>query len=138
MDAKRSAVHAGKHFLVTALFAVVGFGLIGVGAYLAQPALDTDTPGAFLSAALPGLVVAVVGIAVYRFGKAWSLYKTLTAAHEDALSDTFDTQHVKSDIVSVLDDRLSDMQNDLQSVNREVRKLKEDDQFDFSPDEDDA
>jgi hypothetical protein len=135
MDAKRSAVHAGKYFLITSLFAVVGLGVIGAGAYLAQPALDTDTPGALLSAALPGLVVAVVGIAIYRFGKAWALYKTLTAAHEEALADTFDTQHVKSDIVSVLDDRLSEMQNDLQSVNREVRKLKEDDQFDFSPDQ---
>jgi hypothetical protein len=135
MDAKRSAVHASKYFLITSLFAVIGLSVIGAGAYLAQPALDTSSPGELVSAALPGLAVAAVGIAIYRLGKAWALYKTLTAAHEEALADTFDTQHVKSDIVSVLDDRLSDMQNDLQSVNREVRKLKEDDQFDFSPDQ---
>ncbi|MFC3478439.1 hypothetical protein [Halobacterium litoreum] len=132
MDAKRSAVHAGKYFAVTTLFAVVGLGIAAAGAMLAEPALDTDSVGAFVSAAAPGIAVAVVGIAVYRFGKAWALYKTLTAAHEEALAETFDTQRVKSDIVSVLDDRLSDMQTDLQSVNRELRKLRDDDAFDFS------
>jgi hypothetical protein len=85
-----------------------------------------------VSEALPGLVLAVAGVAIYRFGESWALYTTLTAAHEEALSTTFDTERVKADIVSVLDDRLADMQNDLQSVNRELRKLKEDDAFDFS------
>jgi hypothetical protein len=135
MNAKRSAVHAGKYFLITSLFAVVGLGAVAGGAYLAEPALDAGTTNEVISIALPGAALAVVGIVIYRFGKAWALYKTLTAANEEALADTFDTQHVKSDIVSVLDERLSDMQNDLQSVNREVRKLKEDDQFDFSPDQ---
>ncbi|MFB6071907.1 MAG: hypothetical protein ABEJ88_02970 [Halobacterium sp.] len=136
MDAKRSAVHAGKYFLVTSLFAIVGLGLVAVGALLAEPALETESVSAFLSAAGSGIAVAVLGLLVYRFGKAWALYKTLTAANEEALADTFDTQHVKSDIVSVLDDRLSDMQTDLQSVNRELRKLRDDDAFDFSEAED--
>jgi hypothetical protein len=39
-------------------------------------------------------------------------------------------------IVSVLDDRLSDMQTDLQSVNRELRKLRDDDQFQFGNEDD--
>jgi hypothetical protein len=131
MDTKRSAVHAGKYFAVTTLFAVVGLALVTVGAILSEPALDTETTSGLVSAILPGAALAIVGIVIYRFGKAWALYKTLTAAHEEALADTFDTQRVKSDIVSVLDDRLADMQTDLQSVNRELRKLKEDDQFDF-------
>jgi hypothetical protein len=131
MDTKRSAVHAGKYFAVTTLFAVVGLALVAVGAILSEPALDTETTSGLVSAILPGAALAIVGIVIYRFGKAWALYKTLTAAHEEALADTFDTQRVKSDIVSVLDDRLADMQTDLQSVNRELRKLKEDDQFDF-------
>lgn len=132
MEAKRSAVHAGKYFLLTTLLGVVALALLGYGVVLAEPALaDGLTTGERVSAALPGLVVAALGIAVYRFGESWSLYKTLTDAHEEALADTFDTEHVKSDIVSVVDDRLADMQNDLQSVNRELRKLKDDDQFDF-------
>jgi hypothetical protein len=52
---------------------------------------------------------------------------TLTGAVEEQLTDTFDTEHVKSDIVSVLDDRLADMQQDLQSVNRELREATSDD-----------
>ena len=131
MDTKRSAVHAGKYFAVTTLFAVVGLAFVAVGAFLSQPALDAETTSELVSAALPGIVLAVVGIAIYCFGKSWALYKTLTDAHEEALAETFDTQRVKSDIVSVLDDRLADMQTDLQSVNREIRKLKDDDQFDF-------
>jgi hypothetical protein len=137
MDAKRAAVHSGKYFLLTSAFAVVGLAFlaagVAVGGVEAWDLLSADAgaTGQALSAAAPGIVLAVVGVAVYRFGKAWALYKTLTAANEDALSETFDTQRVKSDIVSVLDDRLADMQNDLQSVNRELRKLKDDDAFDF-------
>jgi hypothetical protein len=131
MDAKRSAVHAGKYFFATTLLAVVALGIIAYGATLAEPAIDTDSPAAFVDAVIPGLAVAAVGIALYRFGKSWALYKTLTSAHEEALADTFDTQRVKSDIVSVVDDRIADMQTEIQSVNREVRKLRDDDQFDF-------
>ena len=132
MDAKRSAVHAGKYFLLTTLLGVVALALVGYGAVLAEPALaDGLTTSERLSEALPGLALAAVGVAVYRFGESWALYTTLTDAHEEALADTYDTERVKADIVSVLDDRLSDMQNDLQSVNRELRKLKEDDAFDF-------
>ncbi|SEW06163.1 hypothetical protein [Halobacterium jilantaiense] len=132
MDAKRSAVHAGKYFLLTTLLGVVALALVGYGAVLAEPALaDGLTTGERVSEAVPGLALAAVGVAVYRFGESWALYATLTDAHEEALSDTYDTERVKADIVSVLDDRLADMQNDLQSVNRELRKFKEDDVFDF-------
>lgn len=132
MDAKRATVHSGKYFLITTLFALIGLGFVAAGAVLSQPALETETPSALVSALVPGIALAAVGILVYRFGKAWALYMTLTAAHEEALAETFDTQRVKSDIVSVVDERLSDMQTDLQSVNRELRKLREDDAFDFS------
>ncbi len=137
MDAKRAAVHAGKYFLFTSAFAIVGLGLVAAGVALGGVeawdilSANSNATGQALSAAAPGIALAALGLLVYRFGKAWSLYKTLTAANEDALSETFDTQRVKSDIVSVLDDRLADMQNDLQSVNRELRKLKEDDSFEF-------
>jgi hypothetical protein len=132
MDAKRATVHSGKYFLITTLFALIAVGFVAAGAYVSQPALETETPSALLSELIPGLALAVAGILVYRFGKAWALYKTLTAAHEEALADTFDTQRVKSDIVSVVDDRLSDMQTELQSANRELRKLREDEPYDFS------
>jgi hypothetical protein len=135
MDAKRAAVHSGKYFLLTTLFGVVALVLVGLGGVLAEPALAQGlTTGERVGEAVPGLALAAVGVAIYRFGKSWALYVTLTAAHEEALADTFDTERVKSDIVAILDDRLADMQNNLQSVNRELRKIKEDDAFDFGPD----
>ncbi|GAA0653467.1 hypothetical protein [Salarchaeum japonicum] len=135
MDAKRAFVWAGKYFALTSLFAVVGFALIAVGGYYGlQEGFaayeSTESYTSSLAAGAPGFVVALVGLVVYRLGKAWAFFKTLTAATEEEVGETFDTEHVKSDIVAVLDDRLSDMQHDLQSVNRELRDLKtEDDEF---------
>lgn len=130
MDAKRSFVHAGKYFALTAVFSIVGFALFAGGFVYAgmqggstsMMGVDVPIPGA---ASLPGLLISLVGLAIWRFGKAWAFYKTLPAAVEEDVADTFDTQHVKSDIVAILDDRLNDMQQDLQSVNRELRELKE-------------
>ncbi|AAG18907.1 MULTISPECIES: hypothetical protein [Halobacterium] len=128
MDAKRAATHSSKYFLATTILGIVALALIGYGGVLAQPAFEHGLPsGPHLADAVPGLALAAAGVVIYRFGASWALYTTLTAAHEDALDDTLDTARVKSDIVSVLDDRLSDMQTDLQSANRELRELKRDD-----------
>ncbi|GGL32045.1 hypothetical protein GCM10009037_14630 [Halarchaeum grantii] len=129
MNWKRAFRWAGAYFVWTVLFALVGVALVAGGAYLlaanATPtAVGPATVPVPTSAGLPGLALLVAGVAVYRFGKAWALYRTLTGAVSEDVADTYDTQRVKSDIVSVLDDRLSDMQQDLQSVNREMRELK--------------
>jgi len=132
MDWKRSFRWAGAYFAWTSLFALIGLVLVAVGVVMGGRGAYADfqqnvATATILRHAAPGLALAFVGFLVYRFGKAWALYRTLTAAGKEDLSDTFDTQHVKSDIVSVLDDRLSDMQQDLQSVNRELRELKRED-----------
>ncbi len=129
MDAKRAFRWSGYYFLLTTAATVLGLAIVGAGVllgvgqgYEAYRAGESIT--AVLGTAGFGLVIALVGIAVWRFGKAWALYKTLTGATEEQLADTFDTEHVKADILSVLDDRLADMQQDLQSVNRSLRDLK--------------
>ncbi|QDX39740.1 hypothetical protein [Salarchaeum sp. JOR-1] len=135
MDAKRAFAWAGTYVALTSLFAVVAFALVAAGGYYgfqegAAVYESTESYSSALVAGAPGLAVALVGLVVYRLGTAWALFKTLTAATEEEVAETFDTEHVKSDIVAVLDDRLSDMQHDLQSVNRELRDLKaEDDEF---------
>lgn len=132
MDSKRAFRWSGYYFLLTTVFAVVGLAIVGAGAafgigqgYEAYQAGESVTTA--LGTAAPGIVVALVGVAVWRFGKAWAFYKTLTGATEEQLADTYDTEHVKADILSVLDDRLADMQQDLQSVNRSLRELDSDD-----------
>lgn len=135
MDRKRALSWAGKYFLVTSAFALVGIVLVVAGLYVANLyaipnatyfGLPYPTGRSFL-----GIIPLLLGIAIWRGGKAWAMYITLTGAIEEDLEDSFDTEHVKSDIVAVLDDRLADMQHDLQSVNREIRKLKESDEFEF-------
>lgn len=130
MDAKRSFVHAGKYFALTALISVVGFGLFAGGfVYAGMQAgsapimgFSVPIPG---TASLPGFIISLFGLVIWRFGKAWAFFQTMPAAVEEDVADTFDTEHVKSDIVAILDDRLNDMQQDLQSVNRELRELKD-------------
>ena len=138
MESRRAVAWAGRYFLITAGFALVGAALVGVGlGYGGLQAWSTyQSAGAMaaVSGAALYLAVAALGILVWRFGKALALYMTLTGAMEAQLADTFDTQHVKSDIVSVLDERLADMQQDLQSVNREIRDLKAESDFEFGQD----
>ena len=136
MESRRAFAWSARYFLISALFALIGAALIGLGAGYGglqawQIYLDSGNEIAALRGAGVYLVLPVVGIIVWRFGKAFALYMTLTGAVEEQLSGTFDTEHVKSDIVTVLDDRLADMQQDLQSVNREIRDVKAESDFDF-------
>jgi hypothetical protein len=128
MDAKRAFRWSGYYFALTTIATVVGLALVGAGALVGGKAgFDAYQAGAAATAALrtaaPGLALALVGVVVWRLGKAVAFYKTLTGAMEDELANTYDTEHVKADILSVLDDRLADIQHDIQSMNRNVRKL---------------
>jgi len=134
MDAKRSLRWAGSYFGWTLLFAIVGALLALGGVYVAvanatQTAVQGVTVPVPTAASAAGLVLLVLGAAVYRAGKAWALYRTLTGAMEEQLADTYDTEHVKSDIASVVDDRISDVQHEVQTVKREVRELKPEKQY---------
>lgn len=130
MDSKRVTRWAGLYFLLTTLAAVVGFAVIVGGTFLGiQEVYETydrtgDLSRSALVDAAPGLIVAGIGIVIWRFGKAIAFYKTITGAIAEDLADTYDNQQVKSEILAVLDDRLADMQQDLQSVNREIREVK--------------
>lgn len=139
MESRRALAWSARYFLISALFALIGAALIGLGAgYGGLQAWQIYLESGNVIAALRGagvyLALPVVGIIVWRFGKAFALYMTLTGAVEEQLAGTFDTEHVKSDIVAVLDDRLADMQQDIQSVNREIRDVKAESDFDFQGD----
>ncbi|MFB6105432.1 MAG: hypothetical protein ABEJ70_00525 [Halobacteriaceae archaeon] len=140
MDRNRAFRYSGYYFLFTALATVVGVGLILAGVVLGlDPAWEAyvagQSYGVVFRTAAPGLVPALFGVVVWRFGKAWALYHTLTGAVDEELAETFDRETLKSDILSVLDDRLADMQQDLNSVNRNVKELREpESEFQFGDD----
>ncbi|MDZ7701879.1 MAG: hypothetical protein U5J98_07315 [Halobacteriales archaeon] len=89
-------------------------GLAGLGAYQL-------TPFSLRLALYPtgGLVVMALGLVVFKVGTAAALIHVVVNATEDRLPAALDTEGVKSDILSVLDDRLAEMHDDL----RETRRL---------------
>ena len=136
MESRRALAWSARHFLITAAFALVGVALVGAGlGYGGLQAWNifqqTGNAVAAVRAVGPYLALGVLGILVWRFGKAFALYLTLTGAMDEQLADSFDTEHVKSDIVAILDDRLAEMQHDLQSVNRQLRDANSDTEFEF-------
>lgn len=140
MDAKRTLRWAGYYFALSTAAALVGFVIVGVGATLGLTAaygmyLDGASTGAILRTAAPGLVVALLGIVVWRIGTAAAFYKTLTGAVDDEMGERFDSERVKSEILSVLDERLSDMQFEIEQTRRKIDDANREDaagEFEFN------
>lgn len=118
---------AGRYLLWKALFTAVGGALAAGGAaYAAYPVYlalryGNPFPGA-TTLALGGLA-ALLGIVVWQVGTVWAFYRTLTAAVAEEVSETYDTEKVKSDILSVLDGRIADLQSDVNAVNRNLQEV---------------
>jgi hypothetical protein len=85
----------------------IGFGL-AVEKVSAQPLL-----------AIP----VVLGFVVWQVGKTVAYYRTVTGAVRGELADQFDPELIKSDILSVLDERLADMQSQVEGTRRAVEDM---------------
>lgn len=138
MDSRRAARWAGRYLLGWVFVTLLAGGLLVAGIELGvEQVYDTyqgsnDVTTDVLTDAAPGLFVALLGVLVWQFGTAFVLFQTFGAALRAELAETYDTEQVKSDILQVLDGRLSDMQQDLQGVNRDIRELQDSDEsFDF-------
>ncbi len=133
MDAKRAVRYAGKYALLKSLGVLLAAVPVAIGGYNAYHFYNAaDAVSDFGLAFYGSLALALVGLALWQFLTAWAFYTTLTDAISDDVADTYDTEKVKSDILSVLDNRLSDVQNDIQSVNRSVQDVtRPDEEFSF-------
>jgi hypothetical protein len=134
MDAKRALRHAGKYTLLKALATVVGLAPVAAGGYNAYRLYTgAAAEGGTLGGTFYGsLGLAAVGLFLWQFLSAWALYTTLTDAITEDVSDTYDTTKVKSDILSVVDDRITDVQNDINQVNRSIQDItRPDEEFRF-------
>jgi len=134
MDARRALYWSAIHTLVWVLGFAVGAALVVGGYFLdVDVAIDMVEAGEPLSevatTAAPGLAVALLGVVVWRLVSGWVLFRTLVPAVQESLAETYDNERVKSEILAVLDERLADMQEDLQGVQRELRSG--DDGFEF-------
>lgn len=121
---KRSAGYA-LGWIVSAL---VGLAIVAVGAdQWVIPAYLSFVDGAPLDAVLrtatPGLLLVLLGAFVWQVGSTAARYWTLTAAFSAETAEILDTEAMKSDILSVMDERLADLKQDTQRTRRIVERM---------------
>jgi len=139
MDAKRSIRWALTYVALSAVAALLGGGLVAAGAVLGLgTAYEQLAAGAALGSvvgtAAPGLALAALGAVVWAVGSVAAFLKVFTEAVDEQMRERFDSEKVKSEILSVLDDRLSDVEHDAEETRRKVAELKRDEaasEFEF-------
>lgn len=133
MDAKQALRWSLYYRGLSTLSALLGLALVAAGAVLglgeavsvATSGGDPTTALSPRSALLPA-AFTVLGVAVWQIGKTAAFYKTLSEAVDQQMSERFDAEVVKSEILSVLDDRLAEMHTDVQQARRGVDRLTDD------------
>ena len=139
MDASRSFRWAVYYVVLAGVATLLGGALVGGGVVLGiADAYNQLENGAALSSALqtaaPGLALVTLGIVVWLLGTVTAFVRVFTAAVEEQMRDRFDSEKVKSEILSVLDDRLSEVERDTSETRRQVSELKREetaDEFQF-------
>lgn len=138
MDLSDAFGRAAYYKLVSWLGAVLAAGFVLAGYYVELGGVPANADVALDNAtALPVLALGAVGVVVWQLLGAVAFYKSLVEAVDAALADRFDPEVVKSDILSVLDERLADMKQDTQRTRRLVERLGSEDaadEFDFPED----
>ncbi|MFC6951532.1 hypothetical protein [Halorubellus litoreus] len=124
MDAKQTVKYVAFHQVLATLAAVVGLGIVGVGAWLgfgdAAQIVLSDAPqnwGDAVAAANPTTFVAlaVVGVIVWQVGKTVALVVTIGKV-ADAVGGGgggADAEAVKRAVLSDVDDRISSVESDV-------------------------
>jgi len=139
MDAKRSLRWAVYYVVLAGVTTVVAGALVAAGWVVGLgAAYDQLADGATLSSvagtAAPGLALALVGVVLSAVGTVAAFVRVFTAAVEEQMRERFDSEKVKSEILSVLDDRLSDVEHDMSETRRKIDELKREDvaeEFEF-------
>jgi hypothetical protein len=100
-------------------------GVIGVGMYfLGTNRIPRGTGEALSNAKSPYFLAALlVSLVIWQFVKTAAFYKTVTEATEMQMAERFDSEKVKSEVLSVLDDRLAEMQTELERTRKEVQEI---------------
>lgn len=110
--------------------AALGLGLfavgwvVGLGGLLAAYQSGDITSALSVGTIVPPLILTLLGFVVWQLGKTVAFYRTLTSAIEGEMAERFDAEMVKSDILSVLDERLEEMHQEIESTNRAIRQLE--------------
>ena len=136
MDGTQALRWSLYYRLLASLSFVIGLGIavaglwIGVGNSIESLLVDleggVEQPN---SPALAGVGV-VVGVLVWQVGKATAFYKTIVGATQSELEDDLDHEAMKSDMLEVIDERLSDMHAEVEQARRGVNRLQQEEHAD--------
>ncbi|WP_455448758.1 hypothetical protein [Natrinema thermotolerans] len=111
--------------------ALVGAGLLaGFGSAVTTLFTDPRNAESAIEQADPiiTLLFAAAGIVVWQLGKTYALFVTLPRAAGRAAGRQLDATKLASEVQDGLDDRLSDLEDDLAETKRAVRALESDGQ----------
>ena len=103
-------------------FVAVGL-LIGLEGNVLQ-LVDNPRSALATMSLLPVILLGLLGIVIWQVGKTAAFYKTMTGAVDEQLATRFDPERIKSEILSVLDSRLAEMQTEIGNTRRAVRELE--------------
>lgn len=136
MDAKQTVKYVAFHQVLATLAAVVGLGIVGVGAWLgfgdAASIVLRDAPqnwGDAVAAANPTtfLALAVVGVVVWQVGKTVALVVTIgKVADATGGGGGADAAEVKREVMSDVDDRISSVESDVKRHEEAISAASED------------
>ncbi|WP_227131621.1 hypothetical protein [Halorubellus salinus] len=134
MDAKQTVKYVAFHQVLATLAAVVGLGIVGVGAWLgfgdATQIVLSDAPqnwGDAVAAANPTTFVAlaVVGVIVWQVGKTVALVVTIGKVADAAGGGGgADAESVKRAVLSDVDDRISSVESDVKRHEERISKAQ--------------
>jgi len=121
MEFRDALARTAYYKAVSWVGALVWLGLVAAGYYVTLGGLPANQGVAVSNATSPAvLALGVLGFVVWQLAATAAFYRSLIGAVDTALADRFDPEVVKSDILSVLDERLADMQTQLEGTRRAV------------------
>lgn len=121
--------------LIGLLFGVLGLALGGLHAF----GMYYATPFPLRVAVYPraGLLLIIIAVLAWWFGITAAFFKAFFDALDAELAVAFDTESLKSDILSVLDERLAEMHQEVSETRRVVDRMNREDaasEFEFGED----
>lgn len=139
MDTEKTLKWAGVYLGLWLIASIVAIGVITLGVALGGLAMIGAyemTPMSLRLWRYPrvGAGVILIGLILWHYGSAVALFKTLTSAIEQQTVDRLNTEAIKSDILSVLDDRLADIHTEASETRRLVERMGREeaaDEFEF-------
>lgn len=112
-------------FLIGIVVAGIGVAL-GVSVSVSTLLADPNRAGEAIGFTSPVLTIVLVGLgfAIWQIGKTYALFLTLPSETARSVSDGFDNERLKSDVLTALDGRLAAMEEDVAETRRSVSELK--------------